>query len=361
MKQQLELRIEAIQQELTRFKLDGLVVQNPISSLYLTNFQCSNSLILITRRHGLFFTDFRYIKKAETEISHLEVIRMQQNSLTDLAARTKRLRLRKLGFEETIMFAQYKALGAALDGGVELVPAGGIIRSLRMIKTAGEARQIAANQRLNERIFKTALDGVQIGSTELAIRQCILSEMIKANCEEAFQSIIAAGRNSANPHAVAGSAKVKSGAFLLFDMGVKKLQYHSDMTRTVAVGKKLPARALEIYEVVKSAQQAALKLVRPGASCSDVDSAARKIISDAGYGDYFGHGLGHGVGLEIHEGPTLNPTSSAILQSGMVITIEPGIYLPDLGGVRIEDLVLVTDQGYRNLTTLPKELLFVSV
>ena len=183
--------------------------------------------------------------------------------------------------------------------------------------------------------------------------------MIDNNCEEAFSSIIAAGINSALPHAVPSNTRVAKNKFLLFDMGVKKNHYHSDMTRTVAVGEKLPVKAREIYSVVLEAQIAALGAVAPGVECKAIDKIARDIISAAGYGEYFGHGLGHGVGLEIHEGPTLNARSKDVLEPGMVITIEPGIYLPDLGGVRIEDLVVVTATGYRNLTKIPKTLSYI--
>lgn len=357
----LKQRISSVREGLSRHKLDGLIIQDRTSSLYLSGFPCSNSLLLITRRHAQFFTDFRYIIKARDAISHLEVLQLPQNALSDVAIRVKKLKLRKIGFEEVTSFAQYSTLKNSLDAMVELVPAGDIIRSMRMIKSNGEVRQIASNQRLNEKIFDSAVDAVNVSSTEISIRNLILSRMIEENCEEAFASIIASGRNSANPHAIAGTGKVKSGQFLLFDMGVKKSHYHSDMTRTVAVGKKLPGRSAEIYDVVKTAQETALRMVGPGVACNEIDFAARRIITDAGYGDYFGHGLGHGVGLEIHEGPTLNPQSATILQPGMVITIEPGIYLPGVGGVRIEDLVVVTENGYRNLTSPPKELRYISL
>lgn len=357
----LAQRVAAVREGLSHQKLDGLVIQDRVSSLYLSGFPCSNSLILITRQHAWFFTDFRYIIKAKAAIPHLEVLQMPQNTLNEVAARAKKLKLRRIGFEEVVSFGQFTALKKALETNIDLIPAGDIVRSLRVIKSRDEVRQIASNQRLNEKIYSAALGAVTAESTEISIRNHILTQMIAENCEEAFASIIATGRNSAMPHAVAGTTRVKTGQFLLFDMGVKKRYYHSDMTRTIAVGKKLSARAAEIYDLVKLAQETALQLVGPGVACKAVDSAARKVISDAGYGDYFGHGLGHGVGLEIHEGPTLNTQSTAVLQPGMVITIEPGVYLPGVGGVRIEDLVLVTENGYKNMTSLSKELRHISL
>lgn len=172
--------------------------------------------------------------------------------------------------------------------------------------------------------------------------------------EEAFDSIVASGPNSSLPHAVPTARRVRAGEYLLFDMGVKSGLYHSDMTRTVAVG-KASARHREVYEIVLEAQQRALASIRAGVACRDVDAQARDYIAVAGYGEQFGHGLGHGVGLQIHEGPTLNPRSEQVLSEGMVVTVEPGIYIPGFGGVRIEDLVVVTKDGYRNLTSVPKQ------
>jgi Xaa-Pro aminopeptidase len=349
-------RLERVQEELLRRRLGGVIVQNRMSSLYLSGFPCSNSLILITKRSAQFFTDFRYIEKASKSISHMEVIQMPQNTLTMVGEQLSRQRLRRVGFEESISFAEYTALSKNFGAGVELVPSGSIVKDLRLIKSADEIRQIASNQQLNQQIFTAAVASVTRSSREVDLRNFIRNEMIRHNSEEAFDSIVAAGTNSALPHAVAGAARVKNNNLLLFDMGVKRNHYHSDMTRTVAVGDRLSTRAAEIYEVVRQAQAAALKKVGPNVPCVDIDTEARKVIADAGYGDFFGHGLGHGVGLEIHEGPTLNPRSQDVLKPGMVITIEPGIYLPGIGGVRIEDLVVVTESGYTNLTSLPKKL-----
>lgn len=361
MKAELEQRLAALRQKLKLHSLDGLLVQSRVSSLYLSGFPCSNSLILITRKHGIFFTDSRYIVKATAEIKHLEVVQIVQRALDTVARTVKKLRIKRLGFEESISFGEYQALCNAFGSIADLKPAGGLVKDLRLVKSATEIRQIAANQKLNEQLFQEAVESVSASDSETTIRNGILHKMVDAGCAEAFHSIIAAGNNSALPHAVPGSQRVKKNSFLLFDMGVLHNHYHSDMTRTVAVGERLPARLKEIYQITLEAQQAAINAVAPGKTCSEIDSVARDIISKAGYADYFGHGLGHGVGLEIHEGPTLNPRSKDVLKPGMVITIEPGIYLPGLGGVRIEDLLVVTEKGFRNLTSVAKELRFLTI
>lgn len=360
MKVELEQRLSAIRQKLTKHSLDGLLIQSRVSSLYLSGFPCSNSLILVTRKHGIFFTDSRYIFKATADIKHLEVVQIVQRALDAVAQTVKKLRVKRLGFEDSITFADYQALGSAFGSIAELKPAGDLVKDLRLVKSASEIRQIAVNQKLNEQFYLEAVDSVSTNDSETVIRNRILHKMVETGSAEAFHSIIAAGKNSALPHAVPGSQKVKRNGFLLFDMGVLRNHYHSDMTRTVAIGEKLPPRLKEIYGITLEAQQAAINAVAPGRTCREIDSVARDIISKAGYGDYFGHGLGHGVGLEIHEGPTLNPRSNDVLKPGMVITIEPGIYLPGLGGVRIEDLLVVTEKGFRNLTSISKELRFIA-
>lgn len=354
MRAELEQRIAALRTKLKLEKLDAILLQTRVSSLYVSGFPCSNSLVLITQRQGFFFTDSRYIVKATADIKHLEVVEVVQRALEGVAQTIKKLRVKRLGFEESISYADYVALSKAVEDSAELKPAGSIVKGLRLIKSQAEIRQIAANQKVNEKLFSEAVESVTLADQEADIRGRILHRLVDLGYAEAFHAIIAAGKNSALPHAVPGSQRVKKNSFLLFDMGVLNNHYHSDMTRTVAVGEKLPARLRDIYDVTLAAQQEALAAVAPGKRCKDIDAIARAIIAEAGYGEFFGHGLGHGVGLEIHEGPTLNPRSEDELQPGMIITIEPGIYLPGLGGVRIEDLVVVTATGYKNLTSLSK-------
>ncbi len=360
MKEELEQRIGRVQSELRRRKLSGIVIEGRENSFYLSGYPSSASLLLITQSAAWFFTDSRYFDSAVSSIKHMEVVLSTQRAFTQIADIARKKRLKRIGFEETASYAQVEGMKKAFDW-AELTPAGSIVSDLRLVKSDREIKAIAANQRLNQKIYSQAVEFSQPGMTEVEIRNQILRLLIDHGAEEAFASIIATGANSANPHAVPGNFRLKAGELLLFDMGVKKNYYHSDMTRTVAIGEKLRPECAGIYEVVLSAQLAAVKELGPGVSCKHVDSVARDIISQAGYGDQFGHGLGHGVGLNIHEGPTLNPRSSDVLKAGMVVTIEPGIYLPGIGGVRIEDLLVITENGARNLTSVPKRLTHITV
>lgn len=355
MKEELEQRVQQVQLELRRRKLSGIVIEGRENSFYLSGFPSSASLLLITQSGAWFFTDSRYYDSAVSSIKHMEVMLSTQRAFTQIADLARKKRLKRIGFEETAAYAQVEGMKKAFDW-AELSPAGSIVSELRLVKSDREIKTIAANQRLNQKIYNQALEYCRPGMTEVEIRNQILRHLIDHGAEEAFASIVATGANSANPHAIAGNLRLKPEDLLLFDMGVKKNYYHSDMTRTVAVGEKLKPECARIYEVVLAAQLAAVKELGPGVPCKHVDSVARDIISKAGYGDYFGHGLGHGVGLHIHEGPTLNPRSNDILQSGMVVTVEPGIYLPGIGGVRIEDLLVITENGAKNLTSVPKRL-----
>jgi Xaa-Pro aminopeptidase len=359
MKEELELRIQRVQEQLRRKKLSGLIIEGRENSFYLSGFPCTASLILVTQKGAWFFTDSRYYTLAARQIAHMEVVLAVQRAFTQVADVARKQNVRKLGFEESAAYSQVKAMEQSFDW-AELIAAGSILRDLRLVKSKEEQNVIARNQRLNQKILKAALTNVKPGQRETDVRNFILRLMIDLDCEEAFSTILAAGPNSANPHAVPGKGKVRPGELLLFDMGVKKDHYMSDMTRTVAVGEKLNPKCEEIYEVVRLAQAAGLRELGPGMPCKQVDAAARNVIVAAGYGDFFGHGLGHGVGLEIHEGPTLNPRSSDVLQPGMDVTVEPGIYLPEIGGVRIEDLCVITENGYQNLTSISKQLLQVA-
>lgn len=345
-------RVKRLRKGMKRLGLDAFILADRHNSFYFSGFPCSNSVMLIAAGEQFFLTDFRYMEKARREIHHLEVRQVTQNGIAELKDLLRAAKPAKIGFEGRISYNQQLQFREAA-GRAKLIEAGALPTELRAVKDEAEIKQIEDNQRLNERILQRALVTVRNGVTEQAIRAEILRELINEQVEESFGSIIAAGSNSSLPHAVPSRARVKDGQYLLFDMGVKRNFYHSDMTRTFAVG-KTSARHREIYEVVLEAQQRALNQLKPGASCRDVDAAARDYITERGYGEYFGHGLGHGVGLEIHESPILNPRTADVLREGMVVTVEPGIYVPGFGGVRIEDLCVITPTGYSNLTGFPK-------
>lgn len=333
---------------------DAMLVHGRANSLYLSGFPCSNSLLIITRDTRVFLTDFRYIEGASETVAHMEVRRGAQRLPADAAVLLKALNPTRVGIEGSLPLAVYETLAKGL-GRRRLAVADDVLASVRSVKDPHEIALIEANQRLNERVYARVLAAARTGMTERAIRRMIRMAMDEHDAEEAFDSIVAVGPNSSRPHAVAGLGRVRRGTYLLVDMGVRRDHYHSDMTRTVGWG-RLTERHREIYHVVLEAQQRALAAIRAGVAARDVDAAARDHVRDAGYGDAFQHGTGHGVGLEIHEAPTLNPLSTDILREGQVVTVEPGIYVPGFGGVRIEDLVVVTSTGCRNLTRAPKRL-----
>ena len=349
---QISSRLSRLRRVLEREEIDAFVVCDRANTLYMTGFPCSSSFAVVGRRDAFFLTDFRYIERARATLRGFEVVAMAQEGTDELAGVLRGIAPAVVGFEGTVPYNLFSRLRKAA-GRRRLVEKGGELLALRAVKDASELRIIAENQRVNQRVFSSVAREFHAGMSEIGIRSCIRCGFNTQMGEEAFETIVAAGEGSAFPHAVSGRRRVREGDLLLIDMGFKRNHLHSDMTRTLCVGHGSP-RQREIYEVVLEAQQAALSAVRPGVRCCEIDAAARSVIGRAGYGACFGHGLGHGVGLEIHESPRLTPSSREVLAQGMVITVEPGIYLPGIGGVRIEDLVVVTDSGHQNLTTLRK-------
>jgi Xaa-Pro aminopeptidase len=245
-----------------------------------------------------------------------------------------------------------------LADGVEAVAAGGTVEGLRRVKDADELAAIAAASELADAVWRWSLERGLAGRSERDVARAAEARIRELGGDPSFPAIVAAGPNGALPHAEPGEREIGHGELVVFDMGAKLDGYCSDGTRTYAAGKP-SEEAREVYEVVRAAQQAALDTIEAGVSGEAVDGFARKRIEAAGHGEHFGHGLGHGVGLEVHEGPRLSPRSEDILAPNEVVTVEPGIYLPGEFGVRIEDLVVVTEDGLRNLSGLPKELQIV--
>jgi Xaa-Pro aminopeptidase len=359
---------EIVNQRLTRLrakmaeaKLDVIVIATLPNAYYFSLFECSNPLMVITADKSLFLTDFRYAEAAQEELpSPWEFIPTKAPSSSDeLRDFLGQRAISRVGFEENAPYTHYRRLRETCPAETNLVEAGRLIAELRGVKDPLEIELIAAAQRTNEKVLADVL--LELPSqnpaelTELELQRRIRKAMVERGAEEAFPTIVAFGATSSRPHAHPGKNQMEGASVVLIDMGVRAEHYCSDMTRTFGRGEDRDCkRIMQIYKVVLEAQQAALAAVRDGVPAREVDKRARDVIALAGYGDFFGHGLGHGVGLEIHEFPTLNPRSEDVLLDGMVVTIEPGIYLPGVGGVRIEDLVLVTKTGYRNLTAFDK-------
>jgi Xaa-Pro aminopeptidase len=332
---------------------EPLLVTAPTNVLYLTGFESSNAAVLVEQDRVRLFTDFRYAERAR-ELEGVEVEQTERFIYGDLAGRIPDT----IGFEAAaVTYANHEVLQ---ETGASLVPRRGLVESLRAVKEPGELEAIREASRITDGVYERLAEEQFTGRTEkeLVWRMTELFHEFGAD-EPAFAIDIAAGPTAASPHAVPGDRVVQEGDLVLVDAGARLDHYCSDCTRTFAVG-EVSDSLREIYDVTKEAQQAGFDAVRAGATGRDADAAARAVIADAGYAENFGHGLGHGLGLMVHEAPTLRPESTDTLEAGNVVTVEPGIYLSGVGGVRIEDLVVVTEDGCENLTAFTKELMTVS-
>ncbi len=294
-------------------------------------------------------TDFRYRLQAETQVRGCRLVEQNAGMAEALAGVIKGRRRRTVGFEKRhLSWAMHRELSKRLPG-VRLVPRNGDVELLRTVKDPDEVASLRKAIRLAAGAYDRAARRLA-GRREREVAEGLETAMRKGGAEAtAFPPIVAAGRNSALPHASPGRRTIRRGDLVIIDFGARFRGYHSDTTRTRLPGGGT-ARARDVYRVVQEAQWAALEAVRPGAAARDVDRAARAVIEQAGYGHCFGHGTGHGVGLEVHENPSIAPRSGEILAPGMVFTLEPGVYIENFGGVRIEDMVLVTERGHEILT-----------
>ncbi len=335
--------------------LDRLLVTDLTNVRYLTGFTGTNGAAICGPGIRIFLTDFRYTERAAAEVSDWECVTLSGDWLGGIGERLAG----KTGFEDDhVSVRSLTKLEEKLPDGVEAVPAGGLVEALRRVKDAEELEAIAEASKLADAALKATVEDGFVGKTERAVASAFEARVRAAGAEPSFDTIVAAGPNGAQPHAEPGPRVIGKGELIVFDMGAKLEGYCSDGTRTYATGDP-GEEGRRVYETVLAAQEAALAAIRPGEKGEDVDTAARKVIEDAGHGEHFGHGLGHGVGLDIHEGPRLSLRSDDVLARNEVVTVEPGIYLAGDLGVRIEDLVVVTDEGLRNLSGLPKALDYV--
>jgi Xaa-Pro aminopeptidase len=337
-------------------ELDSLLVTNLVNVHWLCGFTGTNGACVLTAEDRLFVTDFRYVEQAGEEVEGFETVRGERDLLADLAERLRG----RAGFDDAhVTVRAHAKLSEALPEGVELVPAAGLVERLREVKDEGELRAIAAAAQLADESLRSVLERGLAGRTELAVARDLERDLRERGAEApAFPAIVAAGPHGALPHAQPRDVEIPAGELVIVDWGARVDGYCSDCTRTFATG-ELSDRAGEVYELVRDAQEHALAAVRAGAVLSEVDGVARALIDEAGHAEHFGHGLGHGVGLEVHEGPRVAKTADGELAPGNVVTVEPGVYLPGELGVRIEDLVAVTDDGPTVFSSLPKDLTVV--
>ena len=336
--------------------LDGILFNSLENIRYHCGFTGSDGVFILTRRESFFLTDSRYWTQSDEEVKECRIVHYKKK-MDEIVSLLSDLGLKKIGFESaSLPYSLHQALSKKLAAGGELIPLEEEIRNLRAVKDTQELASIRGAIDIASRAFMKTTEGMKEGVLESEAAFDMEFLMKKEGAEAlGFDIIIASGKRSALPHGKAGSKRIEKGDFILIDFGSKALGYHSDQTRTVVCGK--PSLEQEkIYRIVKEAHDRAIEKVRPGIPIHEVDDAARDTIRQSGYEEYFGHGTGHGIGLAVHEDPGVHKGNKDLLREGMVFTVEPGIYIPDWGGVRIEDMVLVTSRGAEVLTYLPTEL-----
>jgi Xaa-Pro aminopeptidase len=339
--------------------VDALLITDLVNLRYVTGFTGSNGMAVVGPDIRRFITDFRYVEQAASQVDGFdrELAPQEFNDALKDGWPDGPLRL---GFEDQEMSVRrHTRLRELLPERVELVPAGGAVEELRAVKDAGEVERIRAAAALVDTLYGTLREQGLVGRTEREVALAIELELRRLGADElSFPSIVASGERGALPHAEPADVPIPRGTLVTLDIGAKLDGYCSDCTRTYATG-DLPDDLAEAYALVQRAQAESLAAVRPGPAGREIDAVARQIIEAAGHGEHFGHGLGHGVGLEIHEAPRLARSAEAPLVAGNVVTVEPGVYLPGRGGVRIEDLVVVTEDGHSVISTTTKDLVQV--
>lgn len=356
-----EKRIEKLRKKLVENGVDAAFITSTENRYYFSNFRGSSGALFITKESSYLLTDFRYTDIAKEEAPLYEVIDHNRQLYLNVKSLTEKLGAKTLGIEfESMPVQEYLQLQDAVPN-VQLTKSDDIFFDIRMIKDTLEIEYLQEAVSYCDAAFEHILSFIRPGMTELEVGFELEFAMRRAGAEGIKANhVIASGERSSLPHGQATSRVIQAGDFVKMDIGARVKGYYSDFTRTVVMGEP-SSKQLEIYEIVKNAQETVLAEIGPGKVCSELDEVARSIIREAGYGENFGHSLGHSIGLAVHEKPVMRGGDQTILQPGMVITVEPGIYIPGFGGVRIEDYVVITEDGFQNLTKATKELQILAV
>jgi len=350
------MRLEKLRKVLHNQALGAILITRPENQRYLSGFTGGEAALLITAHESLLLTDFRYYEQVAEEAPDFQLVKVEDKVSQVLKQLLKTRDVKALGFESThVPFEQYQDWKRATRG-IKWVPTQDTIESLRLIKDEGELTAMKKAVAISDAACDHIREFIQAGMTEKEVAWELESYMRTHGAEAlAFGLIVGSGPNGAKPHAVLQDRPIQKGEPIVLDLGARVDGYNSDVTRTICIGR--PDKQLrEIYDIVLRAQLAAEEGAKSGMTGQEIDALARKVIVDAGHVDHFGHGLGHGVGLAVHEGPRASPVNTTTFEPGMLCTIEPGIYLPGWGGVRIEDIALFTRNGTKVLTQTRKEL-----
>ena len=339
---------------------DALLLTSPISRKYCAEFNVDEGVAIVARKGCRYYTDSRYIETAEKNLKGFDVRMVAKDNgyIKQLNEAIAEFGVTTLGFEEDFLtVAEYRTYEEKLNA--RLVPCQKDINAFRVVKEEYELQRMREAQAITDKSFTEVCKRIKVGMTEKELCAELIYCLYKNGAEGlSFAPIVVAGPNSSMPHGVPGDRKLQKGDFITMDFGVLYKDYCSDMTRTVALGYATDEMKL-VYETVLKAQLAGIAVTKAGVTGQAIDGAARKVISDAGYGDYFGHGYGHCLGLQVHEAPNCNPNNDKPMPAGCVSSAEPGIYLPGKFGVRIEDCVIIKENGVENLAHSPKELIVI--
>lgn len=353
-------RINKVRDVIKESEFDSLLIDSRVNRFYLTNFTGSAGRVLLTPEDEYFITDFRYTEQAANQTDGYKIVELNKDVVESINGILKRDGTEKLGFEaKTVNYYQYGKYNDKFKD-VELISTEDLIKDLRMVKEENEIEMIKKAIEISDKAYEHILDFIEPGMTEkeVALELEIFQKKLGGS-KNAFDFIVASGKRSSMPHGVASDKVIKENELITLDFGTFYKGYCSDMTRTFVIG-EATQKQKEIYNKVLEAQLAVIDKIKAGMSGVEADKIARDIIEDAGYGDNFGHGLGHGIGVEVHEGPTASYKSEDVLKENSIVTDEPGIYIKDWGGVRIEDDLLITKDGCEVLNSSPKELIEVT-
>jgi len=351
----MKIADQRLEKLMRRKELDAILFWGLENIRYLCGFTGSDGALICAREGRIFLTDSRYTEQAKSEVAKAVVSQYRQK-IPEIVRVLKTLRGRRIGFEAAaVNFESYRRLQERLPR-VSFIPLSGEFSGLRAVKEAEEIVSLKKAVAIAAESFEETIPRVKPGSRETAIAEALECRFRRKGGEKpSFDTIVASGCRAALPHGAASEKKLAPGETVVVDFGTRFRGYHSDETKTLILGKP-DAKTRRVYEVVRRAQEKAIQAVRPGVTGREIDAAARGMIQKAGLGKYFGHGTGHGVGLAIHEDPAISPKGKAAVEEGMVFTVEPGVYIPGWGGVRLEDMVRVTACGCERLTYLSKEI-----
>ncbi|MFS0561945.1 Xaa-Pro peptidase family protein [Terribacillus sp. 179-K 1B1 HS] len=349
-------KLEKLRALMEKKNLDALIVTSGQNRRYISGFTGSAGLLVITKSKQLFITDFRYIEQAADQAPDFEIIEHKQSIVQEACAQLLKEGAQQVGFEhEDVTFALYQQFQDAIKA--DLIPASGLIEELRLIKSEAELRIMKTAAEIADAAYTHILTFVKPGMKEIEVSNELEFFMRKQGAtQSSFDTIVASGYRSALPHGVASEKQIQKGELVTLDYGALYNGYCSDITRTFAVG-EISDKLREIYDIVLEANLRGVAGVKPGITGKEADALTRDYITEKGYGQYFGHSTGHGLGMDVHESPALSFRSDTVLKPGMVVTVEPGIYIPEVGGCRIEDDLVLTADGSERLTFSTKDLI----